>query len=84
MLVVSSREFRANQKSYLDQIDEGIEIMIHRGRNKSYKLVPVTEDETLMSKEEFFEKIDLAIQQAKEGKAVKLTPELRKKLFGNL
>jgi len=84
MLVVSSREFRANQKSYLDQIDKGIEILIHRGRNKSYKLVPVTEDETLLSKEEFFQSIDLAVQQAKDGKGVKLTPELRKKLFGNL
>jgi len=46
--------------------------------------VPVTEDDTLMSKEEFFAKIDLAIQESEDGKAVKLTPELRKKLFGNL
>jgi len=38
----------------------------------------------LLSKEEFFQSIDLAVQQAKDGKGVKLTPELRKKLFGNL
>jgi len=84
MLVISSREFRANQKTYLDKIDQGAEILIQRGRHKSYKLVPVTEDDTLMSKEEFFAKIDLAIQESENGKAVKLTPELRKKLFSNL
>jgi len=84
MLVISSREFRANQKTYLDKIDEGAEILIQRGRHKSYKLVPVTEDDTLMSKEEFFAKIDFAIQESEDGKTVKLTPELRKKLFGNL
>lgn len=84
MLVISSREFRANQKTYLDKIDEGAEILIQRGRHKSYKLVPVTEDDTLMSKEEFFAKIDLAIKESEDGKAVKLTPELRKKLFSNL
>ncbi len=84
MLVISSREFRANQKSYLDKIDEGLEILIHRAGNKSYKLVPVGKDETLMSKDEFFAKIDIAIQEAREGKAVKLSSELRESLFGNL
>jgi len=83
MLVISTREFRANQKSYLDKVDEGIEILIHRAGNKSYKLVSVKKDETLMSKEDFFAKIDIAIQEVKEGKAIKLTPELREKLFGD-
>lgn len=71
MLVISSREFRANQKSYLDKIDEGVEILIQRSKNKSYKIVPVGDDDTVMSKEDFFAKIDLSIQQAKEGKTIK-------------
>jgi antitoxin (DNA-binding transcriptional repressor) of toxin-antitoxin stability system len=68
MLVVSLREFRANQKSYLDKVDEGIDILIRREENKSYKIVPVPEDDTLMSKEDFFAKIDRAAQSIKEGK----------------
>lgn len=68
MLVISSREFRDNQKSYLDKIDEGIEILIQRGKNKSYKITSVTEDDSLMSKEEFYAKLDRSIQQAKDGK----------------
>ena len=46
MLVVSSKEFRDNQKNYLDKIDEGIEILLHRGKNKAYRIIPVTEDDT--------------------------------------
>ena len=55
MLVVSSREFRANQKNYLDMVDAGQELLIHRGKNKSYRIVPVTEDDVLVSREYFME-----------------------------
>ena len=51
MLVISSREFRDKQKSYLDQVDEGVELLLQRGKNKSYKIVPVTNDDTIISKE---------------------------------
>ncbi|MDR1381402.1 MAG: type II toxin-antitoxin system Phd/YefM family antitoxin [Tannerella sp.] len=72
MLIVSSREFRENQKSYLDKVDAGMEILIQRGKKCSYKIVPVRDDDTLMSKDEFFAKIDRALQEAKEGKVTKI------------
>lgn len=84
MIIVSSREFRDKQKSYLDKVDEGVEILIRRGKNKSYKIVPVQEDDTLMSKEEFFAMVDRALEEAEQGKVTKLTPELRNELFGDL
>ena len=84
MLVISSREFREKQALYLNHADEGEEIILQRGRNKSYKIVPVTNDDTLMSKEAFFAKIDHSLQQAKDGNVKVLTPELREALFGNL
>jgi antitoxin (DNA-binding transcriptional repressor) of toxin-antitoxin stability system len=73
MLIVSSREFRENQKSYLDKVDAGIEILIQRGKSSSYKIVPVGHDDTLMSKEAFFEKIDCALQEARERKGTIIT-----------
>lgn len=39
------------------------------------------EDDTLMTEEEFYAKIDHSIKQAEEGKVVEYTPELRKKLL---
>jgi len=75
MLVVSSREFRDRQKSYLDKVDAGTEILIQRGRNKSYKVTAVSEDDTLMTKEEFFAKIDEGIAEYKAGKTKTLDPK---------
>jgi antitoxin (DNA-binding transcriptional repressor) of toxin-antitoxin stability system len=74
MLVVSTREFRDNQKSYLDKIDSGMEVLIQRGKRRSYKIVPVANDDTLMSKEDFFAKIDRSLQEAKEGKVYSMLP----------
>jgi antitoxin (DNA-binding transcriptional repressor) of toxin-antitoxin stability system len=70
MLVVSSREFRDRQKSYLDKVDAGMEILIQRGQSKSYKITPVTNDDTLMSKEVFFAKIDQAVKDIEDGKGI--------------
>ena len=50
MVIVSSREFRDKQKSYLDKVDEGVEILIRRGKNKSYRIIPVVT--RIRSKEE--------------------------------
>jgi PHD/YefM family antitoxin component YafN of YafNO toxin-antitoxin module len=55
MLIISSREFRANQKSYLDQVDAGQELLVQRGKDKSYKVIPVTEFDTIISKEYILE-----------------------------
>jgi len=84
MLVISTREFRANQKSYLEKVDKGLELLIRRGKNKSYKIVPVEEDDSLMSKEAFFAKLDRSLEQYKNGEYEELTPELRNQLFGDL
>ncbi len=70
MLIVSTGEFRGKQKSYLDQVDNGTELIIQRSKNRSYKVVPVSEDDSLMTREEFFAKVDRSLQQAEEGKVI--------------
>lgn len=67
MLVITSREFRENQASYFDRVDQGEEILVQRKKNKAYRIVPVNEDDTLMSKDEFLAKVERSLQQAKEG-----------------
>ena len=63
MLVISSREFRDNQKSYLDQVDEGLELLVQRGKNKSYRIVPVRESDTVIS-EEYISSPDADLERA--------------------
>lgn len=41
-------------------------------------------DETKMTKEEFFAKIEKSRKQAEEGKSIRLTPELKQELFKSI
>jgi antitoxin (DNA-binding transcriptional repressor) of toxin-antitoxin stability system len=82
MLVISTREFRDRQRNYLDRVDAGTELLIQRRKNKSYRIVPVTEDDTLLSKEEYFARLERGFQSIKEGKGERMTIEQVKKLLG--
>ncbi|HMR83814.1 MAG TPA: hypothetical protein PKE30_11810 [Niabella sp.] len=42
------------------------------------------QNDTLMTEEEFYAKIDSSIKQAEEGNVVEYTPELRQKIFGSI
>jgi antitoxin (DNA-binding transcriptional repressor) of toxin-antitoxin stability system len=68
MLIITSREFRNKQGMYLGMAKNGEGIILKSRENGSFKIVPVTEDDTLMSKEDFFAKIDRAREEAREGK----------------
>ena len=47
----------------------------------SFKIIPVTEDDTLMSKEEYFARFERGFQSIKEGKGKRYTmEELRVKM----
>lgn len=48
MKIVSSREFRDNQKKYFDMVDKKEQVVVKRSGNRAYKLVPVTEDDMLV------------------------------------
>ncbi|GGI29458.1 MULTISPECIES: type II toxin-antitoxin system prevent-host-death family antitoxin [Pedobacter] len=67
MLVVSSREFREKQAEYMDRVDNGEQVIVQRGKNKAYSITPVTEDDLYFTPE-MLARIDLSIQQGKEGK----------------
>lgn len=67
MIIVSSREFRDNQKKYFDLVDSNGQIIVQRGRSKSYRLIPINENETLMTEADFVKKIENSIKQSKNG-----------------
>jgi len=75
MLTVSPQEFSTNFINYLDKIDNGLELQMQRSKNKVCKVVHVFEDDTLMSKEEYFAMIERGIQNIKEGKGKKYSLE---------
>lgn len=48
MRIVTSREFRDNQKKYFDMVDNKEQVIVKRSKNRAYKLVPVNEDDMLV------------------------------------
>ncbi len=91
MIVVSSREFRDNQKKFFDLAEK--ERVVIKRKSQFMELVPRGEtipESVSPSNDPYFddprniEAILKASQQAKEGKVTRLTPELRNELFGDL
>ncbi len=73
MVVISSRDFRANQSKYLGMAANGQGIVLTTRSLGSFKIVPIQEDDTLMTREELYQKIDRGIQEIKEGKGYKVS-----------
>lgn len=71
MIVVSGREFRANQGKYIDMVVDGNDLVLKFRGKGSFKVVPISEDDSLMSKKEFYAKIDHSIKQIEEGKVIR-------------
>jgi len=72
MLVISSREFRQNQRVYFEKADKGEQIIVQRGKDKSYALTPVNEDDVYFNAE-MIKKIKLSAEQAKNGEVIRIT-----------
>lgn len=81
MLIISSREFRQNQRLYFEKVDKGEQIIVQRGKDKSYVLTPVTEDD-LYFNTAMIERIKKSINQANQGdvKSITSSDEVRKLL----
>jgi hypothetical protein len=43
MVIISSREFRDHQKKYFDLVDQNEQIIVQRGKDKAYVIVPLND-----------------------------------------
>ncbi|MBR5982689.1 MAG: prevent-host-death protein [Bacteroidales bacterium] len=67
MEVVSTRQFRDNMATYLGHITDGQELILKTRDKGSFVIRKVKEDDTLMTKEEFFAKIEESRKQIERG-----------------
>jgi len=72
MLIISSREFRQNQRLYFEKADRGEQIIVQRGKDKSYVLRSVNEDD-LYFNNEMVERIKKSIEEARQGDVKSIT-----------
>ncbi len=66
MRIISSREFRQNQRLYFDMADNGEQIIVQRGKDKAYALTPIGEDDFYFNAA-MINKIKESLAQADNG-----------------
>lgn len=71
MIVVSSREFRANQRKYFD-LARTNDIVITSRSHGNYRLVPLKDDDTLIDRATLDSKIRQGIADYEAGKAFRM------------
>lgn len=74
MTIVSIRDFRSNQSKYLGLAAEG-ESVILTSRIGHFKIVPITDDDTVMSKADFLAKLEEARKSIEGGKGTTVSSE---------
>ena len=72
MVVVSSREFRANQKKYFN-LARTNDVVITSRAHGSYRLVPVSQDDTLIDAATLEAKIRQGIADYEAGKVYRMS-----------
>ena len=72
MTIISIRDFRANQGKYLGLAASG-ESVILTSRAGSFKIVPITEDDGLVSKKDFLARVDEARKSIADGKGISVS-----------
>lgn len=82
MLVISSREFRDNQKKYMDLADNNQQVIIQRGKGKAYALTPVSEKDRYFMDPEVVAEIREGIEQYRAGKTTKVNKADLDQLLG--
>ena len=66
MLVISTRDFRANQTKFLNMANNGEDIVLKSRDNGSFKLVPVKENDDFIAKRDLMQELKGALQQVKD------------------
>lgn len=72
MTIISSREFRQNQKLYFEKVDNGEQIIVQRGKDKSYVITAVNEQDVFMNKP-LLTKLTKSMKEIEEGESKKIS-----------
>ena len=84
MTTLTMSDFRSNMASSFDRVDAGEFVFINRGRQKTYAIIPVDDDDLAITPE-LAAKIEKARQEYRDGKGITLNSrEEMEKWFDSL
>ena len=81
MIIVSSREFRQNQKKYLDLVDKNERVIIQRGKDKAYELSKEIKNDRFFDNPAIQDRLAKSLNSYKEGNTIKLSDDQLKELL---
>lgn len=84
MIVISTRDFRANQSKFMDMANNGEDIILKSRKNGSFKLVPLTEEDTVIDKRDIMNELKGALKQVKDHIDGKITLKSAESLINEL
>lgn len=84
MIVISTRDFRANQTKFLDMARNGEDVILKSRSSGSFKLTPVDAEDSVVSKRDLTEELRLALQQVKDHMAGKIKLKSAESLIDEL
>lgn len=73
MVIVSSREFRDHQKKYFDLVDQNEQIIVQRGKDKAYIIVPLNDSDRLSVNEVLIQTVQEAEAEYSKHKTTRIT-----------
>jgi len=72
-MIISSREFRDHQKKYLDLADQNKQIIVQRGKDKAYVIIPLNDADRLSVNDELIQ----TVQEAEAEYAKHMTTSIK-------
>ena len=72
MVIISSREFRDHQKKYFDLVDQNEQVIVQRGKDRAYVLVPVNDVDRLSVNKELIQTVQGAEAEFHYGKTTQI------------
>jgi antitoxin YefM len=72
MMIISSREFRDNQKKYFDLVDQNEQVIVQRGKDLAYVIVPLSDADRLSANEKLIQTVQEAEVEYAKQKTTKI------------
>ena len=73
MMIISSREFRDQQKKYFDLVDQNEQVIVQRGKDKAYVIVPLNDIDRLSVSDQLIQ----TVQEAEAEYSKRTTTQIK-------
>jgi len=72
MVIISSREFREHLRKYFDLVDQNKQIIVQRGKDKAYVIVPLNDSDRLSVNDELIQTVEEAEAEYAKKKTTRI------------